>query len=185
MIKPTRQNVLSNTNNMMDGNWVRTGARLTTSSDYPPYAAGGNVYYLKGDGSLNAHQVYRMFNSQLSSTRTISVLSPAAHGSVGSDLDQHRVHCLSKFQPLERNSWHSRWGRLVFGHHPGSQRMVPVRVDLLYFRREIFHRLHRRGLRLSPGRIQVPNGRHIHFLATGGDRLPGNELDRRRDHSSG
>ncbi len=73
MIEPQRTNVLSNTTNMMDGNWVRTGASLTTSSDYPIYASGGNVYYLKGDGSWNAHQVYMMFNNQLSSTRTLSV----------------------------------------------------------------------------------------------------------------
>jgi len=58
---------------MLDGNWVRVGATLTTPSDYPLYAAGGNVYYLKGDGRWDAHQVYCMFNSQLSSTRTIFV----------------------------------------------------------------------------------------------------------------
>jgi hypothetical protein len=57
----------------MNGNWVRVGASLNTSNDYPLYAAGGNVYYLKGDGSWNAHQVYRMFNSQLSSSWTLSV----------------------------------------------------------------------------------------------------------------
>jgi hypothetical protein len=73
MIKPQLINVLSNTNNMIDGNWVRVGASLYTSNDFPLYAAGGNVYYLKGDGSWNAHQVYIMFNNQLSSTRTIYV----------------------------------------------------------------------------------------------------------------
>ncbi len=73
MIEPTRQNVLSNTTNMMDGNWVRVGASLNTSNDYPIYAAGGNVYYLQDDGQWNTHHVYRMFNSQLSSTRILSV----------------------------------------------------------------------------------------------------------------
>ena len=57
-------NVFSNTNNMMESNWVRVGASLNTSNDFPLYAAGGNVYYLKGDGSWNAHRVYRMFNNQ-------------------------------------------------------------------------------------------------------------------------
>ena len=73
MIEPARQNVLSNTTNMMDGNWARVRASLNTSNDYPLYASGGNVYYLKGDGSWNAHQVYRMLNNQLSSNRTLSV----------------------------------------------------------------------------------------------------------------
>ena len=49
---------------MIDGNRVRVGISLNTSNDFPLYAAGGNVYYLKGDGSWNAHRVYRMFNNQ-------------------------------------------------------------------------------------------------------------------------
>ena len=43
------------------------------------------MYYLKGDGSWNAHQVYRMFNSQLSSTRTLSVYL-RQHTEVGTQL---------------------------------------------------------------------------------------------------
>jgi hypothetical protein len=85
MIEPARQNVLSNTTNMMDGNWVRDGASLNTTNDYPLYAAGGNVYYLKGDGSWNTHHVYRMFNNQLSSTRTLSVY-PRQHTAVWAQL---------------------------------------------------------------------------------------------------
>ena len=50
MIEPHRTNVLSNTNNMMDGNWVRARASINTSNDYPLYTSGGNVYYLTGDG---------------------------------------------------------------------------------------------------------------------------------------
>ncbi len=73
VIEPQRTNVFLNTSNMMDGNWVRVGASLNTSKDYPLYAAGGNVYYFKGDGSWNARRVYRMFNNQLSSNRTIFV----------------------------------------------------------------------------------------------------------------
>ena len=46
MIEQARTNVLSNTNNMMDVNWVRVEAYLYTSNDYPLYAAGVNVYYL-------------------------------------------------------------------------------------------------------------------------------------------
>ena len=73
MVEEQRTNVLSNTNKMMDGNWVRVEASLNTSNDVPLCAAGGNVYYLKGDGNWNAHQVHRMFNGQLSSTQPISV----------------------------------------------------------------------------------------------------------------
>ncbi len=43
MIEPARQNDLSNTTTMMDGNWVRVGASLNMTNDYPIYAAGGNV----------------------------------------------------------------------------------------------------------------------------------------------
>jgi hypothetical protein len=73
LVEEHRTNVLSNTDNTMDGNWVRVGASLNTSNDFPLYAARGNVYYFKGDGSWNAHHVYRMFNNQMSLTRTISV----------------------------------------------------------------------------------------------------------------
>ena len=73
MIEHARQNVFSNTNNVMDGNWVRVGASLNTSNDFPLYAAGGNVYYLKVYGQWNIHHAHRMFISQLSSTRALSV----------------------------------------------------------------------------------------------------------------
>ena len=73
MIEQARTNVFSNTNNMMNGDWIRVGDTLTTLADFLLYAAGGSVYYLKGDGSWNSHQVFRMFNAQFSSTRTISV----------------------------------------------------------------------------------------------------------------
>jgi hypothetical protein len=73
LIEPQRTYVLPNTNNMMTGIWVRVGDSLNTSNDFTLYAAGGNVYYLKGDERWNVHHVYKMFNSQLSSNRTISV----------------------------------------------------------------------------------------------------------------
>ena len=95
MIEQARTNIFSNTNNMMNDNWVRIGASLTSSNDFPLYAAGGNVYCLKGDGSWNAHQFYRMFTSHLI---TISVYR-RQHTAVWAQLaTSTALHYFCKFQ---------------------------------------------------------------------------------------
>ena len=73
IIEEQRTNMLWQSNNMLDSIWLKSGATLTASSDFPLYAGGGNVYYLKANGANSNHNTSRLFIYQLNSLRTLSV----------------------------------------------------------------------------------------------------------------
>ena len=90
------------------------------------------MYYLKGDGSWNAHHVYRMFNSHLSYTQTISVYLQQ-HTVVWAQLATSTAFNVFANLNLSNGTLCTRGlGRIIFIHHAGSQRVVPVRNEFLY-----------------------------------------------------
>jgi hypothetical protein len=132
MIETQRQNALSNTKTMMDGNWVRVGASLTAPNDYPLYGAGGNVHYLKGDRrAMELASCLPNVQQQNELNPDYIRLPQATHGSMGSDRDINCVQDFCKFQHVKRDSWHSRWMCIIFNQLPGSQLLVPPLFDFL------------------------------------------------------